>query len=176
VIDDERRAEAVIQAIRKLVSEAPLIRERVELDRVVEDVLRMLAERATEQKVTIENHRGGAGTVVMGDSIQLSQVVLNLVTNALDALAESGVNSNIVVTVRCNGDQVILTVEDNGPGFSSNILGEAFEPWVTTRPEGMGLGLALVKRIITSLEGSVIAKNGPHVGARVEVRLPAAIS
>jgi nitrogen fixation/metabolism regulation signal transduction histidine kinase len=115
---------------------------------------------------------GGLPTVI-GDAAQLRQVIHNLLQNAQDALAGRREPRVIVATGNADG-MVRLTVTDNGTGFPEQVMKRAFEPYVTTKPRGSGLGLAVVKKIVEEHGGTAaIANVEPH-GARVTILLPAA--
>lgn len=176
IIDDERRAEAIIQSIRSLAQEAPSAEQRVVIDQVVERTSALVATRMAQHDIGLTVHRGGRDAVVIGDPIQLSQLVLNLLSNAIDALATRDREdaSEVTATVSRDDDSVVIDIADNGPGFDQTNLSEVFHPWVTFRADGMGLGLALVRRIALAHGGLATAENSSLGGARVIVRLPAA--
>jgi len=109
------------------------------------------------------------------DRDQLTQVVLNLLENARDAVASRGSDQTvgrITVRTRKQGERVELEVEDNGPGFDPAILDQLFTPYFTTKEAGTGLGLAIVHRIVTDHGGTVSATSNPGKGARFVVDLP----
>jgi nitrogen fixation/metabolism regulation signal transduction histidine kinase len=111
---------------------------------------------------------------VLGDTAKLRQVIHNLLRNAEDAVA--GVSlPRVKVSVEAAGDRVALRVADNGPGFPAELIGRAFEPYVTTKPGGTGLGLAIVHKIVEEHRGSVRLENLPGGGARVSILLPVAV-
>ena len=98
----------------------------------------------------------------------------NLIQNAQDAL-EQGKNvkkPTIEVRTEMQGDQVKIAVSDNGPGFPEEMMTRIFEPYVTTKPRGTGLGLAVVKKIVDEHHGSIAIENRPQHGACVSVLLP----
>ena len=110
---------------------------------------------------------------IVGDAAQLRQVLHNLLQNAQDALADTAQAAIIVASAPVNGG-VRLTVSDNGTGFPEHLMKRVFEPYVTTKPKGTGLGLVIVKKIIEEHGGEVeIGNIAPH-GARVTITLPAA--
>ncbi|MFN7086822.1 MAG: ATP-binding protein [Burkholderiales bacterium] len=110
---------------------------------------------------------------VVGDAAQLRQVVHNLLQNAQDALADSA-NPRIVIASEAAGNAVRFSVTDNGSGFPEHLMKRAFEPYVTTKPKGTGLGLVIVKKIVEEHGGEITISNvAPH-GARVTITLPAA--
>ncbi len=107
------------------------------------------------------------------DPGRIRQLLNNLLTNSLEAL-DGRENPVIMIETRRAGDQVALTVIDNGPGFQDGLLEQAFDPYVTSKPKGTGLGLAIVRRIVEEHGGQVEVDNAPQGGARVRIQLPAA--
>ncbi len=106
------------------------------------------------------------------DPGRIRQLLNNLLTNSLEAL-DGTPNPVIMIETRRVGDQVALTVVDNGPGFQGGLLEQAFDPYVTSKPKGTGLGLAIVRRIVEEHGGQVEVDNAPQGGARVRITLPA---
>jgi nitrogen fixation/metabolism regulation signal transduction histidine kinase len=111
---------------------------------------------------------------VRADSAQIRQVLHNLIQNAQDALEGSGKANKPEIEVRTEmvGDRVQIAVRDNGPGFPEEMMTRIFEPYVTTKPRGTGLGLAVVKKIVDEHHGSIAIENRPERGACVSVLLP----
>jgi nitrogen fixation/metabolism regulation signal transduction histidine kinase len=107
------------------------------------------------------------------DPGRIRQLLNNLLTNSLEAL-DGRPNPVIMIETKRAGDQVVLTVVDNGPGFQGGLLEQAFDPYVTSKPKGTGLGLAIVRRIVEEHGGLVEVDNAPQGGARVRITLPAA--
>jgi nitrogen fixation/metabolism regulation signal transduction histidine kinase len=107
------------------------------------------------------------------DPGRIRQLLNNLLTNSLEAL-DGTPNPVIMIETKRVGEQVALTVVDNGPGFQGGLLEQAFDPYVTSKPKGTGLGLAIVRRIVEEHGGQVEVDNAPQGGARVRITLPAA--
>ncbi|MCL1825649.1 MAG: ATP-binding protein [Betaproteobacteria bacterium] len=107
---------------------------------------------------------------VMGDASQIRQIVHNMLQNALDALVDED-NAEIVIEAHGEGDWVLLSCQDNGPGFPPEVLAHAFEPYFTTKAKGTGLGLAMIKKIVTEHGGEVKIANRDGGGAGLRVRL-----
>jgi len=127
---------------------------------------------AGPQHVTMQ--LGASGMVVEADPVRLRQVMHNLLKNALEAAGEQG---RIVIESRVGEEEgnsfVEIAVSDSGPGFDPELIGQAFEPYVTSKTKGTGLGLAIVKRIIAEHGGVIHAENPAAGGGRVALRLPA---
>jgi nitrogen fixation/metabolism regulation signal transduction histidine kinase len=146
----------------------------LDLNRLVRDVM-VLYENSS---VPIGLQLDAALPPVWADGAQIRQVIHNLVQNAQDALGlaagAEGVRPAIEVRTELAGDRVRLVVADNGGGFPEELIARIFEPYVTTKPRGMGLGLAMVKKIVDEHHGSVAIENRPSRGASVSVLLPLA--
>jgi nitrogen fixation/metabolism regulation signal transduction histidine kinase len=122
---------------------------------------------------SIELQLAPAVPPIIGDAAQLRQVIHNVLQNAQDALSETGA-PRIVLAVEPVGDMVRFSITDNGIGFPEHLMKRAFEPYVTTKPKGTGLGLVIVKKIVEEHGGEVsVANVRPH-GARVTITLPTA--
>ena len=148
---------------------APRI-ERLDLNVLVSEVLHMY-----EGGVHIERHLAEGLPPVAGDPALLGQVLVNLMKNAQEAL-ETTAAPRISVTTALRGSQVSLCIEDNGPGFPEHLRGRLFEPYVTSKPRGTGLGLPVVKKIVEEHHGSIAVDNPETGGARICVSLPALMS
>jgi nitrogen fixation/metabolism regulation signal transduction histidine kinase len=108
--------------------------------------------------------------LVMGDASQVRQIIHNMLQNALDALTDQG-NAEIALELRDEGDWVLLSCQDNGPGFPPEVLARSFEPYFTTKAKGTGLGLAMIKKIVTEHGGDVKIANRDGGGAGMRIHL-----
>ena len=146
---------------------------RLDLNALVRQVL-ALYENST---VPIAKHLAEPLPPAWADGAQIRQVLHNLVQNAQDALenqAARGASPSIEVRTELAGDRIRLAVSDNGAGFPEELMARIFEPYVTTKPRGTGLGLAMVKKIVDEHHGAVTIENRPSRGASVSVLLPLA--
>ncbi len=144
--------------------------EPVQVDALLSEVLGLY--EGGSQHVTTQ--LDSPGLMIEADPVRLRQVFHNLIKNALEASGSSG----RVVVSSCVGEEegngfVEIAVSDNGPGFDPDLIGQVFEPYVTSKTKGTGLGLAIVKRIVAEHGGLVHAQNPPEGGGRIVVRLPA---
>jgi nitrogen fixation/metabolism regulation signal transduction histidine kinase len=174
-----------VQSMKQLVNEfrdyarLPAARlEPLDLNSLVAEVLALYGQMQEQGRLTAE--LGEGLPAIMGDATQLRQVVHNLVQNALDAVADRGDGRVSVVTSAARGERgelraVRLAVIDNGPGFAENVLQRAFEPYITTKSKGTGLGLAVVKKVADEHRAKVRIANlhhgdeGEATGARVSL-------
>ena len=144
--------------------------EPVQVDALLSEVLGLYEGGSQHVTTRLES----PGLMIEADPVRLRQVFHNLIKNALEA---SGASGRVVVS-SCVGEEegngfVEIAVSDNGPGFDPDLLGQVFEPYVTSKTKGTGLGLAIVKRIVAEHGGLVHAQNPPEGGGRIVVRLPA---
>lgn len=161
-----RLSSEIISGLLDLVRDRPLPRERVAVTALVNGAADSVP-RPAEVALTV---RGGEGLDVMGDAPQLRQALVNLILNAVQAASPGG---EVWVLVRREGASVAIDVEDTGPGVAESVRGRLFEPLITTKDHGSGLGLALVKRVAERHGGSVGHEPRPGGGARFTFRIPA---
>jgi nitrogen fixation/metabolism regulation signal transduction histidine kinase len=109
---------------------------------------------------------------IEADRVRVRQILNNLLTNALEAL-DGQPDGEVTVETRVESPGVEIVVTDNGPGFQRELVGQVFDPYVTSKPKGTGLGLAIVRKIVEEHGGRIEADNAPAGGARVRVWLPA---
>ena len=178
IVGDADRASAVIQRVRALAKRSPSERARVEPAQVVADVEALAASESAARGVTIRTDVPTDLPAVSGDRVELQQVLLNLVVNGMDAM--SGVNGGErVLEIRGRHDTqdgvqtVVISVQDRGVGFSGVQPERVFEPFYTTKPHGMGMGLAIGRSIIDAHGGRLWAEANPGPGATFSFSLPA---
>jgi signal transduction histidine kinase len=174
VIADTRRASDIIRHMRNFLCKRDTPRESLDLNTVIDQVLRLLRSEAVLQEVVIQAELASALPPVLGDRGQLHQVFLNLILNAQQAMAtlESSARRLVIRTRQEEAGRLQVTIDDSGPGFDPARLDEVFDPFYTTRTEGMGMGLAICRSIVESHAGHIHAANRPEGGARVTITLP----
>src|SRR5688572_10271605 len=175
IVSDDRRAGEVIQRVRQLLKKTDSARMPVVLNDLVANTIRLVANDALLHGVTIDFVPGAALPIVHGDSVQIQQVILNLLANAITAAA-NGEGSARMVSVWTSDVKppfVELGVHDSGKGIAQADLDRIFEPFFTTKPEGLGMGLAISRTIVEAHGGHLLVENDPVGGALFRVRLPA---
>jgi signal transduction histidine kinase len=174
---DDQRAGEVLRRLRSLLKRAPFEAADVDLGRVVTESLDLVSGLTHARGVTIENLPSTEALHVRGDRIQLQQVLLNLFVNASDAMAHLDKSQRMVVvrTAR-DGDFAEIEVADHGPGILGGKLEEVFEPFYTSKFNGMGMGLSIARTIVEAHNGKISAENRAGQGALFRIRLPLARS
>jgi signal transduction histidine kinase len=169
---DDARASDVIDRVVGLLRREERPPERVDLNDVCHGVRRLLHSAAAMRGATVELSLDAELPVIIGDPVQLQQVVLNLVLNALEALPAAEGNRSVVVSTAACGQGVELAVRDFGPGISDDVKDRLFEPFCSTKPQGLGMGLSIVRSIIERHGGTIQATNEPGGGALFRIVLP----
>ena len=171
---DDLRASEVIKGLRRMLAKAPVEPHEVNLNEVVSEVFAFLSTQAAARRVTLATQLVTPAPRVSGDRIQLQQVILNLVMNALDAIegADSSERRVIGRTTLLNDDTTEVSVEDTGPGVHADKVHLMFEPFFTTKHSGMGMGLSIARTIVQSHHGRIWAENRHGGGAVLRFSLP----
>jgi PAS domain S-box-containing protein len=175
IASDARRAADVIHGVRDLLRKAPAERKAVDINELVGRTVGLVRGESLLRGVNVRVVPAAESLRVVGDPVQLEQVLLNLLVNALEATA--GGNAPRIVTVRIARDAdrlVDVSVEDTGPGVASGSESQVFEPFHTTKPTGMGMGLAIARSIVEAHGGTIRAWNRPEGGAVFMFALPIA--
>jgi signal transduction histidine kinase len=173
--NDSARASGIVSGVRALFRSAPGRRTIVEINSLVREVLRMVENDVRVQGIAIASELQEDLPRIAGDQIQLQQVILNLVKNAIDALVLPGpekAKSIRVVTSRGPNSGVSLLVQDTGPGITPEREANIFDPFFTTKSSGMGLGLSISRRIIEDHSGSLRLIETNSNGCTFEITLP----
>jgi C4-dicarboxylate-specific signal transduction histidine kinase len=167
VIEDGTRAGAVLKRIRTLFKRQSPAKDWLNLNEVIRESTVFVRDEATRHLITIRTELAPDLPKVKADRIQLEQVMLNLVMNAIDAVRETTDRRKEVVIIsrREGSTEVLVSVEDSGIGVSAEIVEKIFDPFFTTKPHGIGMGLSISRSIIESHEGRLWAVPGRPDGA-----------
>jgi PAS domain S-box-containing protein len=171
---DGRRAGDVIRGIQSMVKKRAPARERVNLNDLVMKVVQMVKPNAMLHSCELGTFLDPGLPAVEGDPVQLQQVLLNLVINAFDAMRDTSVRSRkVAIATERNGDGTIrISVRDYGVGIPEEARERLFDQFFTTKKEGLGMGLSIVRSIVESHGGTIAAENADGGGARFQFILP----
>ena len=171
---DGRRACDVMYNVRSAIKKGSAIRGQINLNDVVKAVTHMVQPDAAAHLCKIQTSLAGDLPPIEGDPIQIQQAVINLVRNAFDAIRDVPPSRRVVeIATDYNGDGAIgVAVRDYGSGISEATRERLFEQFFTTKDEGLGMGLAIVRSIIETHGGTVAVENADGGGARFYFRLP----
>ena len=174
IVADDKRAAAVINGLRALIKKGEPELVPLDLNAIVGEVAWFLRSDTILRNVSMSLELAPDLPRVRGDRVQLQQMVLNLVLNALEAMREphAGTRTVVIRTAREGAAALRVTVQDSGPGIAEKDLAHIFEPLYTTKAEGLGMGLAIVRTIVRAHGGTVGAENIPQGGAGLHVTLP----
>jgi PAS domain S-box-containing protein len=177
IVSDGTRAGEVIRRIRALLrKDAAPHHVAVDLNRVIDDVIDLLRATLDRQRIAVHTDLADALPPVMGDPVQLQQVLVNLITNAAEAMGGIG-NRPRIVTIRSGTEDaaaIVVTVEDNGIGLDPAETDRIFDSFYTTKAEGIGVGLSISRSIIEAHGGQLSAAPGRPDGARFSFTVPVA--
>jgi PAS domain S-box-containing protein len=175
MIGDCHRVSEVFDTIRALFRRADPKREPTNVNEIVLDALQSMREELTDHGVMPETELAPELQPVDGHPKQLRQVIVNLIHNAIESMDHTTDRNRVLrVTTKRNGrDAVIVAVEDSGPGIDPELLDSIFDPFITTKPDGMGLGLAICRMIVDRHGGNLSALSDGNNGARFQFVLPA---
>jgi two-component system, LuxR family, sensor kinase FixL len=171
----ERAGEVIVGLGAMLRRDGAARVTNVDVNSVIRIVERIVHGDANLHNVTVHLDLASGVRPVKGDSVQLQQVILNLMLNAFSAMSATGLDGArrlIVRTSSIDGSNVLVEVQDNGTGINTETLESIFEPFVTTKPEGLGMGLSICRSIIERHDGKITAANNPDRGATFSIVLP----
>lgn len=175
IANDGMRASAVIQRVRALARKAPLERELLDINDAIIDVAALMRDQLRKDHVSLTLQLANDLPVVLGDRVQLQQVILNLIMNAVEAMTGQTTTTRELM-ISSNKDDtrgVIVAIRDNGPGLGLVHPGQIFDAFYTTKPEGMGMGLAISRTIIEAHRGLLWAEPNVPRGAVLQFNIPA---
>lgn len=174
VVSDGARAHDIINRVRSAIKKGEPIRGKINLNDVVRNVAYMVQQDAAAHSCELQISLADDLPAIEGDPTQLRQVMINLVSNAFDAMFDASPSSrNVEITTEYNGNGMIsVAVRDHGPGIPEGTQDRLFEQFFTTKEKGLGMGLAIVRSIVEAHGGGIAAENVKGGGARFSFNLP----
>jgi signal transduction histidine kinase len=174
IIRDGKRASEVIARIRALLKRTATNRLPLDINEVIQETMALAQNEARRRRVSLRTDFAANLPSVLGDRVQLQQVILNLVMNGIEAMS-SGSNESrqlLIKTQRDDSDQVLVSVRDSGIGLDPNLADRLFEAFFTTKTDGMGMGLSISRSIIEAHGGRLWATPNVGSGATFQFAIP----
>ena len=173
IIRDGHSAAEVVRRIRALFKEAAPVKALVDINQLVAEVLRVLSDELRDNGITVETDLEANRPMVGADHVQIQQTLINLVHNAMEAMAGlMDRQKSLVLRSRRQGEELLIQVRDHGVGIKDSAL--AFEPFFTTKESGMGMGLSVSRSIVEAHGGRIWATANEDVGTTFTFTLPLA--
>ena len=173
ILQDDRRASEVIRRIRSLLKRAPFELKQFDLNEVAQETISFFLALAVSRKFEMVNVITSEELPVLGDRVQLQQVILNLVMNGIEAMGDTASEKRIISIRTTRAKKFAeLSVSDLGPGIAEDKLKEVFEPFYSGKAEGMGMGLSIARTIVEAHNGQIWAENRDHGGATFRIKFP----
>jgi PAS domain S-box-containing protein len=174
IVKEGNRAGAVVGRIRALIKKAPARKDAVQINDAILEVIALTHTEAANNSVSVRTQLAESLPRVQGDRVQLQQVLLNLIINAIEAMRDIGEEEReLLISSRNEPDGVSVELQDSGPGLASADLDRVFEAFYTTKPSGLGLGLSICRSIIEAHNGQLWASANLPRGASFQFALPA---
>ena len=175
IVQEDFRAGQVVHRLRRLLKRGEQQLVPTSVNDLITSTLALLHSELVDRKIKVETELDEGLTFVSGDPVQLQQVLLNLMMNSMEAMANTPASKRLlgIVTRMTKDGGIEARISDRGPGIGSNELARLFEPFFTTKGHGLGLGLSICSTIIQSHRGQLSLTNAPGGGAIAILRLPA---
>jgi C4-dicarboxylate-specific signal transduction histidine kinase len=171
---DADRVSAIVGRMRALMQRASLRLDRVDMSEALQEVIELTRGEALKNGVSVKTQFAKGLPIIAGDRVQLQQVVLNLILNAVQAMGavSEGAREVLIATRQIESNDLYVGVQDTGPRLSPETLSRLFEPFYTTKPNGMGMGLTICRSIVETRGGRLwVSACQPH-GALFQFAIP----
>jgi signal transduction histidine kinase len=166
IVKEGNRAGEVVGRIRALIKKAPARKDAVEINDAILEVIALIRTEAANNSVSVRTQLAEGLPRVQGDRVQLQQVLLNLIINAIEAMRDAGEEEReLLISTRHEPGGVSVEVRDSGPGFAPADIDRVFEAFYSTKPSGVGLGLSICRSIIEAHDGRLWASPNAPRGA-----------
>jgi C4-dicarboxylate-specific signal transduction histidine kinase len=177
ILRDGTRAGDIVDRLRNLIKKAPPRHACLEINPVIDEVIDIIRGEAAKTCVSVQTALGGELPRIRGDRVELQQVILNLIINAIEAMSGDGQDRELrIVSGKTEAGYVFVSVRDSGPGLAPAAFELVFEPFHTTKPGGLGLGLSICRSIIEAHGGRLWAGANSPRGAVFQFELPSELS
>jgi C4-dicarboxylate-specific signal transduction histidine kinase len=174
IIKEGDRAGQVVGRIRALIKKAPARKDAVAINDAILEVIALTRTEAANNSVSVRTQLAEGLPRIQGDRVQLQQILVNLIINAIEAMRDVGEEEReLLISSRNEPDGVSVEVRDSGPGFAPAALERVFEAFYTTKPSGLGMGLSICRSIIEAHNGRLWASPNLPRGASFQFALPA---
>jgi PAS domain S-box-containing protein len=173
VVSDARRAADIVGRIRALVDKAPARKDFLDLNEVIREVIELTRAELSDHGVLLQTELAQGLPLIRGDRVQLQQVMMNLIVNAIEAMGEmSDGRRELRISTRIEAGEVTVAVRDSGPGVSDGAYDKVFEAFHTTKPTGLGMGLSICRSIVEAHGGRLWASANAPKGAAMQFMVP----
>ena len=174
IVANGNRASEVIGRIRALIKKAPPRKDALEINEAILEVIALTRGEVVKNGVSVQTQLAEGLPLIQGDRVQLQQVILNLIINAVEAMSgvSEGSRELLIGTGKDASGGVLVAVQDSGPGLNPENFDRLFDPFYTTKPSGMGMGLSICRSIVEAHGGRIWASRNAGPGATVQFTLP----
>jgi signal transduction histidine kinase len=175
IVKDSNRASEVVERIRALIKKAPPQKDRFEINAAIREVIELTHTEVVKNSISLRTELADGLLIVQGDRVQLQQVILNLIINAIEAMSgvSEGKRELLIGTGNDESRSVLVRIGDSGPGLAAATLERLFQPFCTTKPNGLGLGLSICRSIVEAHGGRLWVTTNAPCGAIFQFTLPA---
>jgi signal transduction histidine kinase len=166
IVEDDKRTASILSSIRGMMKLEKREKERVNLNALIEEIINIYQSETMVKKINLNIKLTDQPVYIFADRIQIQQVILNFFTNATQAIENiKAIDRTVVISENVNNDFVTVSVRDYGQGFEESLKDKIFQPFISSKKEGLGIGLAISSAIIDDHQGKIWAENMPGGGA-----------
>jgi len=173
IVRDAQRAAEIIKGIRSQFEKDSVSRETLDISEMIRETVALLRDEAMRYNISVRTELAADLGEIVGDRVQLQQVVMNLIVNGIEAMKDvDGIREMVIQSQWAENEQILVSVSDTGVGFPPQLAEQIFDPFFTTKPHGTGMGLRISRSLIESHGGHLWAAGAPGQGAEFKFNLP----